>query len=117
MRRFATEFRYVRERVKKNIRKGISSEIGITYHVGEDFLGIADGLRAIHEAIRFLKLVKGDRLGHAIVLGIEPISYYRLKRNIFLTKQDYLDNVVWLLYRSAELNVEISRSDREMLKD
>lgn len=113
---FATEFRYIRGSVRKDIRRGFS-EIGITYHVGEDFLDIADGLRAIDETIRFLNLTKGDRLGHAIVLGIEPDSYYRLKRNIFWTKQDYLDNAVWLLYRSAELNVEIARSDREMLRD
>lgn len=109
---FATEFRYIRGSVRKE-----DSEIGITYHVGEDFLDIADGLRAIDETVCFLQLDKGDRLGHAIVLGLEPVRYYELKRNIYWTKQDYLDNVVWMLYRSAELNVDISRNHRELLKD
>lgn len=104
---FATEFRYIRRSIREKTGRQ-ADDIGITYHVGEDFLDITDGLRAIDETIRFLELDKGDRLGHAIVLGIEPLDYYQLKRNIFWTKQDYLDNVIWLLYRSAELNVGIS---------
>lgn len=113
---FATEFRYIRRSIREKTGRQ-ADDIGITYHVGEDFLDITDGLRAIDETIRFLELDKGDRLGHAIVLGIEPLDYYQLKRNIFWTKQDYLDNVIWLLYRSAELNVGIVRNDRAVLKE
>lgn len=68
-----------------------------TFHVGEDFLDIVDGLRAIDEAIRFLGLESGDRLGHALALGIDVYAWYAAKNNVItLTAQDYLDNVVWL---------------------
>lgn len=42
----------------------------MTYHTGEDFLDIVDGLRAIDEAMLFLQMEKGERLGHAMALGV-----------------------------------------------
>lgn len=42
----------------------------MTYHTGEDFLDIVDGLRAIDEALLFLQMEKGERLGHAMALGV-----------------------------------------------
>ena len=71
-------------------------QLKVTYHVGEEFLDITDGLRAIEEAIRFLKLDCGDRLGHAIALGTDIEKWYCFKENqITLPLQDYLDNIVW----------------------
>ena len=68
-----------------------------TYHVGEDFLDLVDGLRAIDEAVNFLNLSSGDRLGHALALSLEPRDWYERKNGqISLRKQDYLDNVAWL---------------------
>lgn len=68
-----------------------------TYHVGEDFLDIVDGLRAIDEAIYFLDLRCGDRLGHALALGINIDEWYTSKGyRLLISKQDYLDNLVWL---------------------
>lgn len=70
-----------------------------TYHVGEDFLDLADGLRAIDEAIIFLNLDCGDRLGHALALCMDSWEWYQEKnRRISLPMQDYLDNVAWLHY-------------------
>ena len=102
---FATAFRFLRS---LSPRKGdtfagqkIFPNIHVTYHVGEDFLDIADGLRAIDEAIRFLLLGRGDRIGHALALGIDPELHYTFKRNrIILPKQDLLDNLVWLYFRA-----------------
>lgn len=72
-------------------------QLKITYHVGEDFLDVVDGLRAIDEAVRFLKMDCGDRLGHALALGIDAKEWYKLKgHHITLPLHDYLDNVVWL---------------------
>lgn len=122
---FATEMRYLRARSRDKmeskwyrIKEYAHKEIGITYHVGEDFLDIADGLRATDEAISFLGMEKGDRIGHGLVLGIEPEEYYRIKRyRIYLRKQDYLDNLVWILFRSLELGVEIKENNRANMVD
>lgn len=68
-----------------------------TYHVGEDFLDIIDGLRAIDEVIHFLNFRCGDRLGHALALGVDVAEWYNGKANrVLISRQDYLDNLVWL---------------------
>lgn len=77
-----------------------------TYHAGEDFLDVVDGLRAIDEAILFLNLGCGDRLGHALALGISVKDWYSSKQgHISLTKQDYLDNLVWLYFAITRYHI------------
>lgn len=43
-----------------------------TYHAGEDFVHILSGLRMVYEAVDFLEMKSGNRIGHATALGIEP---------------------------------------------
>ena len=75
-------------------------QLQMTYHVGEDFQSLVDGLRAIEEAIMFFNLNCGSRLGHALALGEDQDEYYEGKKNcILITQQDYLDNLVWVYYR------------------
>lgn len=120
---FATEFRYLRgfipyydRDVVKYQTRLLRPRIGITYHVGEDFLDIADGLRAVDETIRFLEYKRGDRIGHGLVLGVNPVEFYAMKNNmIVLSKQDMLDNLVWILMRTLELGIEIPVNTREIL--
>ena len=77
-----------------------------TYHAGEDFLDVIDGLRAIEEAIVYLNLNCGDRLGHALALGIDIDEWYEKKNyRIVISKQDYLDNLVWLYARIRKMNI------------
>lgn len=119
---FATAFRYLRHlEIKPDEIQGQlvspSKDIKVTYHAGEDFLDICDGLRAIDESVNFLKMKKGDRLGHALALGINSEEYYIFKNlEIYMTKQDILDNYIWILYRSLEWNIEIDSNNREKLK-
>ena len=81
-------------------------QLRCTYHVGEDFLDIADGLRAIDEAILFLNMDCGDRLGHCIALGVDVLEWYKFKKfHISISKQDYLDNIVWLYHMFAHYNI------------
>lgn len=78
----------------------------ISYHVGEDWLDMVDGLRAIDEAIIFLGMRNGDRLGHATVLGQNVRKWYQCKgHEIILPLQDYLDNVVWLYHKLIEFDI------------
>lgn len=112
---FAQTFRYLRKlHIKNDLLDPYFSvprpkePLAATYHAGEDFLDIAGALRCIDEAINFLELKRGDRIGHALGLGVEPSGHYELKnKQIFLPKQDRLDDLVWLLYKSQELNVKL----------
>lgn len=88
----------------------------VTYHVGEDFLDIVDGLRAIDEAIYFINLKRNDRIGHALALGIDVNDYYKSKNyKVVLPKQDLLDNLIWILHKSEMLNVELSQRLRNKI--
>lgn len=74
-------------------------KLKMTYHVGEDFLDLVDGMRAIDEAVRFLNLDCGDRLGHAMALCLSPKQWYEDKKyQVFMPVQDYLDDVTWLYH-------------------
>ena len=93
-------------------------QLKLTYHVGEDYLDIADGLRAIDEAVRFLNLDCADRLGHALALGINVENWYAFKnRQITIPLQDYLDNLVWLHHALIRFNIDESESLKGWLEE
>ncbi len=110
---FAVAYRYLSDLAFSHVpdaflNQSTAPHLHRTYHAGEDFLDIADGLRAIDEAIFFLGLKRGDRLGHALALGVDPVEHYRFKTSrIVLCKQDLLDNLVWLLFRSQEIGANL----------
>lgn len=110
---FGPAFRFLRNYVPKLSGYSVLDvigkipELGITYHVGEDFLDLVDGLRAIEEACMFLGLKCGDRLGHALALGVDSEEWYESKnRRVFLSKQDYLDDLVWVFTKIRQLNLD-----------
>lgn len=79
-----------------------------TFHAGEDFYDLADGLRAIEEAITFLRLGASDRIGHALALGINADKFYSTRHYVCaLPKQWMLDNAVWLLMKSKQYGISI----------
>jgi adenosine deaminase len=87
-----------------------------TYHAGEDFYDIIDGLRSIDEAILFLKLRHGDRIGHGVSLGLNPEKYYNHRPHIAMPLQNALDNYAWILYCTREYEINISTSFYAHLK-
>lgn len=113
---FAQAFRYLKnhcvsDKWKSNEERGLP-QLRVTYHVGEDFLDIVDGMRAIDEAVHFLNLNCGDRLGHALALGIDVNEYYKVKHNaICLSKQDYLDNLAWIYDRITKYRLGVELND------
>ncbi len=89
---FAPGFRFLRA-------KGLDRA---TYHAGEDFVHLVSGIRATHEALRFLPLLEGDRIGHATALGIEPTLWRgRIGTKIVMACGEHLDNLVYAYTRLA----------------
>lgn len=67
-----------------------------TYHAGEDFYHILDGLRAIYEAITFLDLQHGDRIGHASAAGTNVDTWADiLMQGISIPQGIYLDDLIF----------------------
>lgn len=83
-----------------------SCDANVTYHVGEDFYDLADGLRAIEETVVFCHMRKGSRLGHCLALGIDTLQYYSKRYYCtIIPKQVLLDNIVWTLVKIEEYNI------------
>lgn len=106
---FAQAFRFLR---RHNIREEVEcrpSALGFTYHVGEDFYDIVDGLRAVDEVLTYMNFRSNDRLGHALVLGTDVRQYYDCRdKTIRATKQVILDNFVWLYIRVSKIAGKIA---------
>lgn len=108
---FAQAYRFLKEHMPEesynDCYEGKYFNLRATYHVGEDFLDILNGLRAIDEAIHFLDLRCGDRLGHALALGVDVDEWYEGKSNrILISKQEYLDDIVWLYSKLRKYNIQ-----------
>ncbi len=89
-----------------------------TYHAGEDFFDIVDGLRAIDETLLFCGLKRGSRLGHGLALGISPEEYYKFKcYNLVLPKQVMLDDIAWMLCRADEFGCMVESSLKTRLEE
>ena len=111
---FAQTYRYIRKHSFDMIsssmyKQCVHQSIHYTYHVGEDFYDIVDGLRAIDEAIFFLGMENGDRLGHCLALGVSAKLYYKeYNHNIIVKKQYLLDNIAWLIYQVKRYAINMS---------
>lgn len=115
---FASVFRFLADHVVSNPVENKARQLKMTYHVGEDFLDVIDGLRAVDEAIRFLNLQCGDRIGHGTVLGIDVRKWYEFKfYTIVLTQQDYLDNIAWMYHKLTEFKIRGSEGLQHYLSE
>lgn len=66
-----------------------------TIHVGEDFVHLLSGLRAVAEAVRYFGLRAGDRLGHALALGVDPIDWANRAGRVVLRREERLFDLAW----------------------
>lgn len=96
---FATAYRYLKARNINNL----------TFHAGEDFFDILDGLRTIDELLLYMDYGKGNRIGHALALGLSAEKFYQSRHfTILAPQQVILDNFVWLIQRCKNYyNVQI----------
>ncbi|HFT7989552.1 adenosine deaminase [Citrobacter braakii] len=80
-----------------------------TYHVGEDFPHLISGIRSIDDALRFLPLRNGDRLGHCTAIGITPSIWKRsLPLSLSMTKETRLLDLVFI-WRELRSHPELLR--------
>lgn len=94
------------------------SKLHATYHAGEDFFDIVDGIRAIDETLLFCGLERGSRIGHGLAMGIDPYEYYKYKGyRLVLPKQVLLDDIAWMICKADEMGCTIESRLRTELKE
>lgn len=72
------------------------NNIGFTYHVGEDFRHIVSGLRHVDEVLTYFDYRSGDRLGHAIILGIDINDWIKHRNIVIIPIMEHLENLLWM---------------------
>lgn len=67
-----------------------------TYHCGEDFLHLISGIRAVYEAVLFLNLRNGNRIGHGVSIGIHPQQWLNsMPSRVILSRRDWLLDMIF----------------------
>lgn len=76
-----------------------------TFHVGEDYRRLSEGLRRIHELIEFGVIGDNDRLGHALALGDPPARLAQTQPVSFQPAEERLADLLWEYerYRRGDL--------------
>ena len=77
-------------------KTGNVQNLGFTYHVGEDFRHIVSGLRHIDEVLTYFDYRSGDRLGHALALGVDIDYLVSLNSIVAVPIMEYLENLLWM---------------------
>ena len=67
----------------------------LTVHCGEDFIHLLGGIRRVDEAIEFLRIGEGDRIGHAVSLGIDVNAWTQRSRRLLVPRGERLLDLLW----------------------
>lgn len=70
--------------------------IAYTYHVGEDFRHIVSGFRHMDEVLEEFGYKAGDRLGHALALGIDVGQWAADNEVVPIPVLEHLENLLWM---------------------
>lgn len=90
---FAPAFRWLRSEWVNVFKRDLKQ----TFHAGEDFVHLLSGLRMMYEAVEFLDMRQGDRLGHGTAAGIDPELWIeRLGDVVYIKKGEWLDDLVFV---------------------
>ena len=81
--------------------------MGFTYHVGEDYRHIVSGLRHIDEVIERFFYKPGDRLGHALALGLDIKRWIQDTEAVAMPVQEHMENLLWIWGKGIEGEIEL----------
>ena len=88
----------------------------MTFHAGEDYYDLLDGLRTIYEAVYFMNFDSGCRIGHGLALGKDAGAYYADRHQYLIAPaQIVLDNLIWMKYYAVEEGVALSEMTRDFI--
>lgn len=106
---FAPALRWLRSDVLASKQTlNINKSFHFSIHAGEDYAHPVSGMRHIDETVKFCDMYDGDRLGHALALGIEPQLWIERQGEMILSVDEHLDNLVWLWHYCSLLSGTIS---------
>lgn len=82
-----------------------TTNLGVTYHVGEVFNSLLSGLRHVDEVVDYYGFQNGERLGHGTVLGVNIEDYINNKQIISIPAIELLDNWLYVYHLKNKENL------------
>ncbi|MAP20633.1 MAG: hypothetical protein CL582_06805 [Alteromonadaceae bacterium] len=106
---FAPMLRWLRSGLHtKDQNQFPNQDFHFSIHAGEDYAHPLSGMRHVDETVRFCEMREGDRLGHALALGIEPAKWVQRQGEMILDVDEHLDNLVWMWHYATVLSGKLS---------
>lgn len=94
----------------------LAQHLHYTYHAGEDFYHLLDGLLVIYEAMDFLDLKEGDRIGHATAAGVDPNLWAtNVGGRLPIAKGKYFDNLMFVKFLCVDMGLQLSQRTADKL--
>jgi hypothetical protein len=106
---FAPSLRYLRSSPWKNPYPHYSPhpKLRLSVHAGEDYNHLLSGIRHIDETVVFCNFDAGDRLGHALALGVDPLNWAQENKVVHIKAGEHFDNLVWWYRRATEISIYV----------
>ncbi|UVM18417.1 hypothetical protein LOY42_09005 [Pseudomonas sp. B21-023] len=82
---------------------GFQGGLHLSIHTGEDYAHPLSGMRHIDETVHFCEMRHGDRIGHALAVGVSPLQWCQNQGDMLLPVDEHLDNLVWLWHHATQL--------------
>ncbi|MEX5586124.1 antiviral RADAR system adenosine deaminase RdrB [Pseudomonas urmiensis] len=79
----------------------------LSIHTGEDYAHPLSGMRHIDETVRFCEMRHGDRIGHALAVGVSPSRWCENQGDMLVPVDEHLDNLVWLWHHATQLATRV----------
>jgi len=106
---FLPAFRYLRGAWRLGGRQRRRQSLGFTFHCGEDFFDMVSGLRTIEEVVEEFRFLPGDRLGHALVAGLDPEWWCRQREPVMVPLEEEIWNRLWIWRLARDGHVTFTR--------
>ena len=84
-----------------------SAGFHLSVHAGEDYAHPLSGMRHVDETVRFCEMRNGDRIGHGLALGIDPLKWVARHGDMILPVDEHVDNLVWAWHHASVMSARL----------
>ena len=106
---YAPALRWLRKGLTANLNQPqVDHGFHYSVHAGEDFAHPLSGMRHLDETVEFCEMTVGDRLGHALAIGIDPLDWFEKHGEVILNVEEHFDNLVWAWHYATQMSASFN---------
>ncbi len=112
---YAPALRWLRQGMRRKSREEPASKgLHLSVHAGEDYGHPLSGMRHLDETVQFCEMQAGDRLGHALALGIIPADWLARQGEMVIPVDEHVDNLVWAWHYAGLMSEHLALAAQVM---